>query len=357
MAAARGNRKHRRSRGRFAFLFRLLCALALAAAVFFGATVFFQVGEIVVSGNDRYGQEEVIQASGIQIGDNLYHMNKFTIIDKLREELPYLDEVMIRRSLPDTIVITVKEWAAVARVEIPDRSTLTDDEGENGEDPDQTDDLTHQEIAQDPWLISVGGKLLEVASEESDAISVTGITPIAPRAGTMLAVPQEEQFRLQNLILLLQSLEEQGVLDEVDWIDMSAASWLDMGYNGRFDVKIPLGDDIPYHVQVLLKTVETREDYESGSMDLTQEDYAVIYTPGDEVVPGEEPEAPPAEQPQEEPEAPPIKQPQEEPEAPPVEDPLEEPEVPQGEAPQEEPEAPSEESPQEEPEAPPVGDT
>lgn len=342
MAAARGNRKRKRRRGRFAFLFRLLCVLALAAAVFFGATVFFQVGEITVSGNNHYDQEQVIRASGIKVGDNLYRMNKFEVRDAILEELPYVEDVLIRRSLPDTIVITVTEWAAVARIEVPERTAAGNDDGDGGEGEETP--LSFQEIADQPWLISVGGKLLEVAPEDSRVISVTGITPLGPQPGTMLAVPQDEQVRLEYLLLLLRSLEEQEMLGKVQRISMESDFWLTMRYDGRFDVKIPLENNIPYHLQVLLETVKTREDYETGTMDLTQEDYAVVYTPSD---------APPdkVEEPVDvSPEAPAVKAPAKDPAEPEEEIPGE---IPRTSSIAEQPEAPPVKQP--EPEAQPTG--
>ena len=43
---------------------------------------------IAVSGNNRYTQEEIITASGVQIGDNLFRMNKGEIAQRIRESLP-----------------------------------------------------------------------------------------------------------------------------------------------------------------------------------------------------------------------------------------------------------------------------
>ena len=77
MARGRNNRKRRRNRRRFGPLFKLLCILTAAAALTFGATVFFQVETIVVSGNSRDTQQEIIDAVGVQVGDNLFRMNKF----------------------------------------------------------------------------------------------------------------------------------------------------------------------------------------------------------------------------------------------------------------------------------------
>lgn len=122
MASPRNKRKRKRGKGRLGPLFKLLCAGAVAVALTMGATVFFQVETVAVTGNSRYSQEEIIQATGIQTGDNLFRMNKFQIAHQVLQGLPYVEEITIRRSLPSTIVITVKEWDAVARIEAPGAS-------------------------------------------------------------------------------------------------------------------------------------------------------------------------------------------------------------------------------------------
>ena len=90
MASARHNRRRRRGRGRFGPLFKLLCAAAVVLALTVGATVFFRVETVVVTGNSRYTQEEIVAVSGIEIEDNLYAMNKFQIQQQIREQLPYI---------------------------------------------------------------------------------------------------------------------------------------------------------------------------------------------------------------------------------------------------------------------------
>ena len=111
---ARNKRKRRRRKGRFGLLFKALCFVALAGALVFGATVFFQVETVAVTGNARYKQEEIVAAAGIQTGDNLYRLNKNEIYRQVLQKLPYIESISIRRSLPSTIVIDVTEWDAVA---------------------------------------------------------------------------------------------------------------------------------------------------------------------------------------------------------------------------------------------------
>ena len=132
------SRKRRRNRGRrLGPVFKLLCLLALVVALTAGATVFFRVEQVVVTGNSRYTQEEIIEVSGIQKGDNLYGWNKFSIAQQLRQTLPYIGEVSIRRALPSTVIITVVEWEAIARIEPPTEQELLALQGElDGEEGD-----------------------------------------------------------------------------------------------------------------------------------------------------------------------------------------------------------------------------
>lgn len=282
MASARNNRRRRRGRGRLGPLFKLLCILAVVVALTMGATVFFQVETVTVSGNSRYTEDEVVQATGIQVGDNLFHMNKYQIADQVLRKLPYTKELNIRRSLPSTIVITVTEWDAVARVTAPPAGTVVTLPEEDAGDSSAQENPP--EVATDDWLISVGGKLLETASADSTAITVSGITPIMPRAGTILALPQEEQPKLDALLALLGQLETLEMMDRVSSIQLESTHVL-VRYLERFDVKIPLNADFNYKLRLLDAAVVEVEKklggQTTGTFDLTQEGYNALYSPAE----------------------------------------------------------------------------
>ncbi len=296
------SRKRRRSRGRLGPLFKLLCLLALVVALTAGATVFFRVEQVVVTGNSRYTQEEIVEVTGIEQGDNLYGWNKFAIAQRLRQTLPYIGEVTIRRALPSTILITVVEWDAVARVEPPTAQELLAIQGELGEEEPAKEDGEEDTsagdtsetaaegggvtevsaVAQQPWLISVKGKLLEQAAGSGSAISVTGLAALVPQAGTALAVPQSQQTKLDALLSLLGEMEQKGMIQDFSSIALGSTQ-MELRYLDRFTVKMDLGADFAYELQVI-STV--REDLEkkhgpqvSGTMDLTQEDYQVVFSP------------------------------------------------------------------------------
>ena len=294
MSSARNShsRRKRRNRGRFSFLFKVLSILAVVAALTLGATVFFQLEEVVVSGNSRYTAQEIEAASGLHMGDNLFRINKNQIKKDIQQKLPYVDEVDIKRHLPSTIVITVKEWDAVARVEptpLPENATAPaeDSNGESGgsdtgdgsQAPDQSGTAQDQTTDQ-TWLISVKGKLLEPATADSTAILVSGLSALSPRAGTYLAVPQEQQDKLDALLQLLAALEEQDCMAAVSQIDLTGSTQIRMFYRGRFWVKLPMSCDFSYKLRALETVAPDWEGYDKGTFDLTQKDYTVVFSPG-----------------------------------------------------------------------------
>ena len=70
----------RRQRGaeyRKRFLYTPLTVLLICAALFLGMSVFFKVSKITVEGSTLYTPEEVIEASGIELGENLFFINRF----------------------------------------------------------------------------------------------------------------------------------------------------------------------------------------------------------------------------------------------------------------------------------------
>ena len=64
MAARRNRGRRRRNRGRFGGLYKLLSILVIFAAILMGCIICFRANTMVVTGNSRYTQEEIIAAAG-----------------------------------------------------------------------------------------------------------------------------------------------------------------------------------------------------------------------------------------------------------------------------------------------------
>ena len=71
--------------------------------------LFLKIEHIEVKGNERYTKEQLIQESGISVGQNLYAINKKTAENLIVSEYPYVSDVVIRRKLPSTLNFKISE--------------------------------------------------------------------------------------------------------------------------------------------------------------------------------------------------------------------------------------------------------
>ena len=126
---ARKRYTRRRSKGRFAFLYKLLAFVVTCTAIALALTLFFRIRTINVSGNSRYDREVIIQAAQVKEGDNLFLLNKYDAAARIRKTLPYVETVQFRRTLPDTLSIVVTECTSPAAVIQDGQAYLLCDKG------------------------------------------------------------------------------------------------------------------------------------------------------------------------------------------------------------------------------------
>ena len=254
--ARRRNSSRRRRRGSSGFLYKLLSMLAICAVIIVALTLFFRVETIVVTGTERYTAEEVIQASGVQTGDNLFLLNKPTVNQRIRDALPYVERVKrINRKLPDTLLMEVEECGTPLAV-VQDGSA---------------------------WLVSPLGKIVEQlpAGQAEGYAVIDGCQLLTPTVGTKIALATEYNAKKESLLDLLAALEEAEMLDQVEAIHLEDASTLTMEYGGRFLVEMPYRADYQRKLQTLRLAVEKLETNQTGTIQLLQEDrYAANFIPG-----------------------------------------------------------------------------
>lgn len=100
-------RRKRIIRRRIILGFGLFFVLLSAVFAVLSFTVLFPVKSVNAAGSKIYSQEEIVAACGINAGDNLLRADVDT--EKIRKQLPYVQSVTVRRKLPDTVNITVKD--------------------------------------------------------------------------------------------------------------------------------------------------------------------------------------------------------------------------------------------------------
>ena len=100
-------RQRRIRKRRMIIGFSLLIVVLAGVGVILSLTVLFPINNITAKGSEKYTAEQIISSSGIKTGDNLFVSSVNT--EKLREKLPFIESVKLKRTLPDSITITVKD--------------------------------------------------------------------------------------------------------------------------------------------------------------------------------------------------------------------------------------------------------
>ena len=250
MAARNTRKRHQRRRGRFGFLYKLLSFLVILAAILVGCVVFFRVNELTVEGSSRYTAQEIVAASGVELGENLLLINKPRTASAIQKQLPYVRNVFVVRRLPDGLVLRVTEADAAAAIQVEETW----------------------------WLMDARGKLLELGGAQlKDGLPVvSGIHLTNPGLGDWMTVAAEEKFKLESLEALLTALAERGMVGGVtEFIDLNAANTIYFGYGDGLTVAVPMTGDFErraFQLQRVLETFQQQGEAVTGTLDLTYGD-------------------------------------------------------------------------------------
>lgn len=308
---------------------RLVIMLALVAAVVFGVAVFFKVSRVEVQGNSLYSAEQVVQASGIEAGDNLLTLNKATVAGNIITQLPYVEKVSVGRSMPDAVILEVQESTARFAVmsdtnviwlinssgkalerydgltdvtaaqmptdEMPVETPAEDAAAETpitetpaGEMPadtaqpeetsaDSTADAPADETAADTAADGADTDPVQTATRETgDAASplaqtgvpyILGVTVQNPSAGSQVTAVNQQA--LDAALAVLAEFDGTGLLGHVASINVEKDYNIVVWYDDQYEIQLGGTEKLDYKVQYLLAILEQLSEYQAGTIDLT----------------------------------------------------------------------------------------
>lgn len=236
-------RKSGRSRKRRGFIGGFFSFVLICAAVFAAITIFFKVDEITIEGESRYSQEEIIAASGVEIGEHMMLINQSEIAHNIQSKLNYIGEVSVARSFPDILVIKVNDSTAAAYIK----------------------------LSGSYWLIDINCKILEKVDPDAlgSAAEVTGISPVSPAEGYIMTAKGNESNKVAYLSEILTYATSQGIMGGIISIDMSNVTNVQFNYMDRFDVKLGANSEVEYKFQMLTGVIEELGENVQGVIDLS----------------------------------------------------------------------------------------
>ena len=231
-----------RARRRRGFSRPLIFVVVVVAAIFL-LSLFFRVEEIRVEGNAHYTDEEIIRAIDIEEGDNLFFFDRFSAISRVFSKLPYIEEVSLKRALPNRITISVQESSALAYL------ILGDEE----------------------WTMDHHCKILGKAAEgeTEQLVAIENFNPGTLFIGERLTTADGEEAPVDYLEEILQQLEGRGLTQEIDRVDFENMNSPEIVYNGRFTFVMGGYAQVADKFAMLSGVLETLKAGDMGVVDLS----------------------------------------------------------------------------------------
>lgn len=191
MAQRRSQEKNRKKKqNKSVVLIAMLCLLLVGALIMAAFTVLFPVKTLVVEGTSRYSAQQIVEAAGIEEGQNLLRLSPAATERNIRAACPYICDVTLKRKLPSKAIITVTEETNVLAFPCADGF----------------------------WLTTSQLETIELVAEVEKATIVYGITISGTTGGQPVTFENEEQKKqLEQLLSALQTEQ----IDQITKIDMT----------------------------------------------------------------------------------------------------------------------------------------
>ena len=224
----RVERKMKRRRNFLKFI--LLILLISLGLVFVLKTNFFIIDKIEITGNNKIKREDLIIASSINIGENIFKISIKSGEENIRK-LPYTEEIKIRRKLPKTIIIEIIECKEIAQIK--DISSFL--------------------------IIDNKGKILELKDDENENLPmIIGLEIDNKIQGDNIFSEMEFESKVE----FIKVGHDIGILNEIKQIDMENIDSINIKTND--DISIAFGNlnNIRYKLNLLYSTLDYVKDEE-----------------------------------------------------------------------------------------------
>lgn len=246
---------------RSGLLVRLATVVAVVLALTFGVSIFFKVETVTVSGAGKYTAWQIMEASGIEEGDNLLSISDAKASGKIMAALPYVESARIGIKLPDTVNIEITEFDVVYSIKSQDDAWWL--MSADGEIVEKTDSATAGDYTK------ILGVQLALPESNTKAVAYEQTTAETNPEGVTTPVTVKASEQLAAALSILQYLEANGVIGQVVSVDVSDISNIQLWYGQQYQVKLGDTSQLSYKISAMAQAISQMDDYHTGVLDVS----------------------------------------------------------------------------------------
>ena len=106
----------------------ILLGMIIGVLIFLCTSGLFNICQIEIVGNQQITQEQILELSEIELGDNVFFCKKEKTKNNISSN-PYVENIKITRKLPDKIQIQVKEKQKAYQIQLDEGYAYIDNQG------------------------------------------------------------------------------------------------------------------------------------------------------------------------------------------------------------------------------------
>lgn len=265
-------RKRRKRLSAYIVYYIIFGILAVVILTVLSTTVLFNLSKYRITGDTVYTEQQIIDAAGVNVGDNLILMDAGVVKDRLIAALPYVDKVEVSRNIfTCALEIKLNPATAVANVKKNDRYYLV---SENGR-------IMDAELkAPDKNCVVVLGFDPEYA-KSGDFLSVTDegsrnmLTKLLRAVKTYDEIDDENEYEAQQkydcVFALIELCKELDISGHIKTIDISSIYGIKLNYDNKLTLELGDMTDAKLKLTVGKNLIDKGEfDGEKGVLVLSQ---------------------------------------------------------------------------------------
>lgn len=170
----------------------ILLSILIGALMFFLMSPIFNISSIEVENNQKISEQTYISLSQIQLGQNIFSIYKKQAIDSIKTNA-YVEDVKIKRQLPDKILITIEERKPAYILKYGNAYAYID----------------------------YNGYILEINKEYLELPVITGYNTKIDNINLGSRLDEEDLYALDTVIKIIDSLKTNEIYDSLTSIDIS----------------------------------------------------------------------------------------------------------------------------------------
>ncbi len=212
-----------------------IIAAAAVAAVFavLSVTVLFNVNEIkVAKTGEHYTAEQILDAVGVEVGDNMITTDWDRVKTRTQERLPYILSLEVNKSLGGTVTLTVKDDKAAVLLKTASGYAIADSNGKTLE-------------------------VLEEMPKDSGLAVLTVKNKIEAKPGETISFADEEE---KNLYYDLESAIKSAGVENITGIDISDADNIYLEYQSRYRLYLGNSSEMEYKLKEAKKVIAQEDE-------------------------------------------------------------------------------------------------